>query len=314
MRIKSKRVVVTGGAGFIGSYLVKSLVKKGAKVTVIDLKAKPKDFTKKVNYIRGDARSLALMQKTLKVCNICYPLAAVYGGAKFIHQNQAKILSYNLELFSSVFNAAAKNKVGRIVFPSSAIVYHESLTTPAREEDLYSFPPTRNPYGFMKLVGEYFCHYFWSEEKVPYTIVRMFNVYGAGDTHEHVIPNFVKQALSGKYPFEIMGDGTETRVFTHVSDIVDGLIKISEASEAKNSEYNLSSEEEITMLELAKVVWKVSRRKEPFDANFVPIPSTTIRRRAVSAEKAIKNLGWKPKVPLERGIKEVVEWIKTSKK
>lgn len=312
--IRGKKLVVTGGAGFIGSYLVKSLVRKGAKVIAVDLKEKPNDFPKEVNYIRGDARKLKLMLNVLEGCDICYPLAAVYGGANFIHENPAKVLSYNLELFSSVFNAAAKNKVGRIVFPSSAIVYHESLTTPAREEDLYSFPPTRNPYGFMKLVGEYFCHYFWSEKKLPYTIVRMFNVYGAGDTHEHVIPNFVKQALSGKYPFEIMGDGTETRVFTHVSDIVDGLIKIGQSPQATNAEYNLSSEEEITMLELAKVIWKLTGRKEDFQANFVSMPSTTIRRRAVSAEKVIKNLGWKPKVPLELGIKEVVRWIKTSKK
>jgi len=313
MSLKDKRIVITGGAGFIGGHLCQYLSEKGARVWVVDIKEKPREFPSKVQYIKGDARNKHLLEKVLWDADICYHLAAIYGGGKFIHDNPALILSYNLELLTSVFEAAAKRPVKRIIFPSSALVYHESQVKPAVEDDVEKYPPTKNPYGFMKLVGEYFCYYFWRERRLPFTIVRMFNVYGAGDEHfDHVVPSFARCAVLGQ-PFPIIGDGSETRTFTHVSDIVRGLAQVADSKLAENQTFNLSGEQEISIIKLAKILWKLSGEKTSFKVKFQPMPSSLPAHRLVSSAKIAKTLGWRTTVSLEDGLKEVVEWIRTSK-
>lgn len=308
---QKQTVLITGGTGFIGRHLANHLLLLGCQnIRIADRHAKPSDLSSRITFTRGDLTDEMFVNDLFKGVTICYHMAALYGGAKFIDQNQATIFSKNLASFTAVFDAAAKHKIKRIIFPSSSLVYNETIATPVVEEDLFRYPPTENPYGAMKLVGEYFCKFYWNDWKLAYTIVRMFNVYGIGDTHQdHVIPRFVRFALSGK-PFPIMGDGTETRVFTHINDIVSGLAALGEAKKAKNEVFHLTAEEEISMIELAKRIWKLGGRKEPFKASFTPIPKTTPKRRSASAKKIKETIGWQPKVPLTKGLLELILWTK----
>lgn len=305
-----KRILITGGAGFIGSHLVPFLSKKGYDISVVDLKEKPANFVSSINYIQGDARDKKLMNSCLRGIDICFHLAAVFGGSKIINDYPAEILKSNSELLISVFEAGVENKVKRIIFPSSGLVYNENLTIPVKENDLYNYPPTHNPYGIAKLLGENFCRAYWHEKKLAYTIVRMFNVYGSGDIHEHVIPNFVKNIING-VPVSISGDGSGTRVFTFIDDIVDGLWIAATSEDAKNEVFNLSSEEEVRLIDLCRMIWKISGEKGELNVDYRKIIGYTPDRRSVSSEKIKRVLGWEAKTSLERGLNEVILWMRT---
>jgi len=310
--LKGKKILITGGAGFIGQYLSEYLIRKGAKVKIVDLKKRPDGINRKIDYIRGDIRNIDLAGKAAKDIDICFHLAAVYGGTRFINDNQADILNYNLQTFSSIFEALRNTKVKRIIFPSSSLAYNGNLKRALTEEDMDKDVPTGNPYGFMKLVGEYYCRFYWNQYKLPYTIVRMFNVYGIGDMHEHVIPIFVDKVLKNQ-PVPIMGDGTETRVFTNIKDIVRGLALLADSEKAKNQEFNLSGEKEISIINLAGLIWDLSGKRGDVKINFIPLPETAARTRRVSCKKIAK-LGWKEKSSFNQGLKEFIAWKKTLKK
>src|SRR5690242_184397 len=121
MDLQNKKIVISGGAGFIGTHLANRLIKDGVKVTSIDIKKKPKKLDAKVTYVKGDARNIKLLNKYLKNADIFYNLACDFGGAKYIHDESAHILSYNSEILSSTFQAAHESGVKRVVYPSSSL-------------------------------------------------------------------------------------------------------------------------------------------------------------------------------------------------
>ena len=310
MNLRNSRIAITGGAGFIGTHLANYFADNGAEVIAIDIKKQPKSLSSKVKFVNLDVRNQKKLQKYLKNCDIFYNLACDFGGAKYIHENSAHILSYNSEILASTFQAAAKSKVKRIVFPSSSLAYNEKIAGKINEEDLDKYPVTKNSYGFIKLTGEYYCSYFWEQYKLPFTVVRMFNVYGPGDTHTHAVPNFIKQSLKHELPFTIMGDGSETRVFTYVDDIVKGLALAGISKKSINQTFNLSSEKSVTMLELAEKIWKLSGNKEKFIKKLIPIPSSTPLKRSVSSKKVYNLLGWKAVTDFDEGLVKTIEWLK----
>jgi nucleoside-diphosphate-sugar epimerase len=309
-----KKILVTGGAGFVGSEVVKKLHQKGFKVRVADEIAKPKEFPS-VEYFQVDLTNYSQTLELFKGVDECVNLAARIGGVGYMSRYPAKILDDNNQILSTTFRAAKEARLGRMIYASTSMVYQRSKTYPSKESHTKEVAPPTNIYGFSKLLGEYYCKAFEEEYGLPYTIFRLFNVYGSGEkvyeeVGAHVIPDLAKKIVDGQYPLEIMGDGRQTRPFTHVSDAAEGIVLLVEkGKEAASEDFNIGSPVETKIIDLAKMLWKAAGRREPFKAKFVPEHThPTAHRRAVDPSKLAK-LGWKPKIKLEEGLEEVVTWL-----
>jgi nucleoside-diphosphate-sugar epimerase len=199
-----------------------------------------------------------------------------------------------------------------MVFMSSSMVYESAERFPSKEEDVARLPPPHTAYGFSKLIGEWYCRAFWEQHRLPYTIIRPFNAFGpeeqAGDQvgEAHVIPDLVKKVRDGQYPVELLGDGRQTRCFTHVRDIATGVIVAMESERAVNQDFNLSRPEEITMLQLAERIFALVHPGRPFKATYVPGFPSDIRRRIPDTTKARELLGWQAETSLDDGLREVL--------
>lgn len=310
------KILVTGGCGFIGSEVVKQLLAKGHHVIVADNLSKPESAVKQgYEFIKVDLADKAATEKAFQNVDICIHLAAKIGGIGYFHKYPATILSDNNKMYSSVFEAAVKNKIKRMVYVSSSMVFESTKHFPSKEEDIKNIPPPISAYGFSKLVGEWYCYSFWEQYKLPYSICRPFNAYGINEFpgeeigYAHVIPDLVKKVLSGKYPLELLGDGEQTRCFTHVSDVANGIITVALSPKAENEDFNVANPEEVKIIDLAEKIWKICKRKEPFKVNFARGFTYDIKRRVPDTTKIQTALNWKPEMKFEEGLQEVVTWL-----
>lgn len=311
------KILVTGGAGFIGSEVVKQLLQKGYKVRVVDdLSKKDAKVPNGVEFLKVDLTNKNAAIRAMKGVGFCIHLAAKIGGIGYFHKYPATILSENNKMYSSIFEAAVKNKIKRILYLSSSMVFESTKNFPSKEEDISKIPPPVSAYGFSKLVGEWYCQSFRDQFGLKYTIIRPFNAYGINEVpgdevgYAHVIPDLIKKILSGQYPLELLGDGKQTRCFTHVSDIAKGIILAMESKKAINEDFNIGSEKEIRMIDLAKLLWKKCNASQPFKVKYVPGFKYDIKRRVPSSKKARTILEWKPEKKLEKELPEIVTWIK----
>lgn len=311
------KVLVTGGAGFIGSEVVRQLIEKRYKVRVAD------DLSKSEAKIPQTAEFLGVdltdKRKTLKAMDgidFCIHLAAKIGGIGYFHKYPATILSENNKMYSSVFEAAVKHNIERLIYLSSSMVFESTKKFPSKESDLLKIPPPVSAYGFSKLIGEWYCHAFHEEFGLNYTIIRPFNAYGINEKPEeeigyaHVIPDLIKKILSGQYPLELLGNGKQTRCFTHVSDIAGAIIIAMESKLAINEDFNIGSEEEIKIIDLAKLLWEKFGMTKKIKVKFIPSFKYDIKRRMPSSKKARKILGWKSQMKLEKELPIIIEWVK----
>lgn len=197
------------------------------------------------------------------------------------------------------------------------MVFESTKKFPSREEDITNIPPPVSAYGFSKLVGEWYCHAFNDEFGLNYTIIRPFNAYGVNEApgeevgYAHVIPDLIKKILEGQYPLELLGNGQQIRCFTHVSDIAKGIIMTLDCKNAENEDFNIGSEKEISMLELAKLLWNKCKVGKPFQVKFVSGFKYDIKRRVPSTAKARKILGWKQEKIFDKELPTIIEWIKS---
>ena len=306
-------ILVTGGCGFIGSEVVRQLLAAGHKVRIADNLSKPS--AKPIpgaEFVKADLASPSDAREVMRGVRVCVNLAARIGGIGYFHRLPATILSENNQIYSSTFEAAAAEKIERMVFVSSSMVFESATSFPSREDELLKLPPPFTAYGFSKLIGEWYCRAFHEQYGLNYTIIRPFNAIGpeeeAGDEvgDAHVIPDLVKKIRTGQYPLELLGDGNQTRCFTHVSDIARGLIMAMDSPNAVNQDFNLGNSEEITMLELARRLYELCGDQRPFKVTHVPGFPSDIRRRVPDGSKAEKVLGWAPRVTLEEGLREVL--------
>src|SRR4030065_2796847 len=172
------------------------------------------------------------------------------------------------------------------------MVFESATSFPSKENDIEKIPPPVTAYGFSKLTGEWYCRAFWDQHKLPYSICRPFNAYGINEYPEkepgyaHVIPDIIRKILDGQYPLELLGDGKQTRCFTHVSDVADGIIMASLSKKSLNKDFNLGSSKEIKMIDLAKLIWGLTGQERKFKVRYVEGFMHDIRRRVPSNDKA----------------------------
>jgi UDP-glucose 4-epimerase len=317
-----KKVLVTGGLGFIGSNLVKRLISLGSKVVIVDDLSKGnagflineiKD-RKNILFVKRDLTK-EMIKDVIKDENIeiVFHLAARVGGIKYLHRYPATILRDNTLITINVFESIRDNNVEKIIYFSSSMVYERSSVFPLSEDLLTKIPPPITSYGFSKLVGEYIAKTYNEEYGIKYVIVRPFNVYGPGEFPgeerglAHVIPDLVKKAIEGQYPLEIFGTGDQTRSFIYISDLIEGVLLAAE--KGVNDDYNIGSEEEVKIIDLAKLIWNICGRKEPFAVKHLQPLKYGVQRRVPDISK-IKDLGWGPKVKLEEGLKYYINWYR----
>jgi len=314
------KFLVTGGAGFIGSEITRQLLDQGYSVRVADnLSKKDTQVDPRAEFIKIDLTDHKKTKSVFRSIDICINAAAKIGGIGYFHKYPATILSENNKIYSSTFEAAVANRIKRMVYISSSMVFESTTSFPSKESDIREIPPPLTSYGFSKLTGEWYCHAFWDQYRLPFSICRPFNAYGVNEFPEqepgyaHVIPDLIRKILKGQYPLELLGDGQQTRCFTHVSDVASGIIAVALHKNGQNQDFNIGTDKEIKMIDLAATIWNLMDMEKPFKVKFVKGFQFDIKKRVPNIQKIAKMINWEPKVKFEDGLKEVINWLKSQK-
>jgi UDP-glucose 4-epimerase len=312
------RVLVTGGAGTIGAAVVRRLLADPAyEVRVSDERPAPQWMREGCEVRTGDLRLPGQALKAMKGCAQVIHLAAIVGGIANFHRLPHTLTEVNNALYNSVIRAALDLEVERFVYVSSSMVFERAELFPTPEDYLPQCPAPISAYGFSKLTGEVYCRAAHDEHGFPYTICRPFNAYGPGEMPDsepgiaHAVPDLINKVLSGQRPLEIFGSGEQTRTLTHVDDIADGLVTAMGSPAALNEDFNISASRELTVLEIARIVWEAcGEDPDAFALAHLPAFSVDVQRRWPSVEKARKLLGWQARIEVEEGIAQTVRWLR----
>lgn len=315
---KDRKVLVTGGTGFIGSHVVEKLVDYGARVTVLDhiKKGKIKNIphlSKKVNFIAGNCDSPKEARKACKGQDVVMNLAARVGGIEYNRTHQASILSENLAIASVMIEAARVEKVERFLVVSSACVYPHDAKVPTAESEGFRGEPesTNGGYGWAKRMAEKLGMYYSEQYDMKVGIVRPYNAYGPRDHFNpktsHVIPALIARVLQGEDPLNVWGSGKQTRAFLYVGDLALGMIRAIEKYPVADP-INLGTNEEISIKELIKMIIAISgvNTKVIFD---VSKPDGSPRRNSDNTN-AIKHLNYKASTKLRTGLEKTIQWYR----
>ena len=299
------RVLITGGAGFLGSALANYLAQQGVHVRVIDdLSAgDPSVLDERVLFTRGDVRDIPKLWTLLRDIDVVYHLAARVSVPESILY-PVDYNAVNTGGTVSLMTAMRDAGVGRVVMASSATIYGEQTEQPIRE----TAPPNPpNPYAVSKLAAEHYVRAIGRLYNIETVILRIFNAYGPGQavppSHAPVIPKFVKQVLSGG-SVVIWGDGQQTRDFIYVDDVVRALAAAGEASVADGTIINVGCGRETSIKELARLIGEVAGKEvRPL---YNETKSGGIRRSVADITRAHELLGWQPQVRLEEGLRRLI--------
>ncbi len=313
---ENKKVLVTGGAGFIGSHLVEKLVKRNAKVSVLDNLQNGKEVNlesvkKNVRLINGNCQDPEDALNACKNQNIVMNLAARVGGIEYNRTHQATMIRDNLLIGTNMIETARKAGVERFLVVSSACVYPRncSVPTPESEGFLDEPEPTNGGYGWAKRMAELLGKYYREEFGMKVGIARPYNCYGPRDHFDpetsHVIPALIKRVFDGENPVKVWGTGRQTRAFLYVEDFAEGLMLIIERYPVADP-VNIGTDEEVTIARLIEKIIKISgvKTKIEFDTSK---PDGSPRRNSDN-KKAKEKLGFKAKITLDEGLRRTIKW------
>jgi UDP-glucose 4-epimerase len=312
------RVLVTGGVGMIGAAVVRQLLSDPEfEVRVSDQRQAPQWMREGCEVHTGDLRDREQAMVATRGCTHVIHLAAIVGGIANFHRLPHTLTEVNNALYNAVIDAALKCKVQRYVYVSSSMVFERAELFPTPEDYLPQCPVPLSAYGFSKLTGEIYCRAAHEEHGLCFTICRPFNAYGPGELPDaepgiaHAVPDLIAKALSGQQPFQIFGSGEQTRTLTHVDDIAAGIVIAMRSPAAVNEDFNISASRELSVAEIARIVWDACGR-DPSAFALDPQPSfpVDVQRRWPSVEKARRLLGWEARIDVEEGIAATVRWMR----
>lgn len=317
MNWNGERVLVTGGASFIGSHLVEDLVAEGANIRVADdlssgkmenLEAVEND----IEVIKGNLKHWKFAHKATKGIDTVFHLAADHGGRGYISQYPANCAT-NMSLDNIVYEAAAKNGVDRICFASSACTYPTDIQKERQRlsEDMVSFEERGGAYadevyGWAKLMGERSLQAYHEQYDIDTSVVRIFTAYGPRENETHAIVAFMAKAYAEQDPFQIWGDGEQTRNFTYVKDITRSL-RLAAENVTDGTPVNAGISRYITMNEAVEYIFKYLDW-EPEEINYMTNKPVGVRHRAADTTRAEELLDWEPQYTIEEGIKNTLDW------
>jgi UDP-glucose 4-epimerase len=317
------RALITGGAGFIGSHLAEALLERGDDVAIIDdlstgrmenvqhLKARPR-----FAYTIDTIQNRAVMAELVDNADVVFHLAAAVG-VRLIIESPVQTIETNVKGTELVLEVAAKKRK-TVMVASTSEVYGKANVLPFSEDNDIVLGPTsksRWSYACSKAIDEFLALAYFRERRVPVYIVRFFNTVGPRQTGQYgmVVPNFVQQALSGE-PITVFGDGKQSRCFTWVGDAVNAVIELAARGEAVGQVFNVGSENEITIADLADLVKEKTGSKSP--VVFVPYEKAyeegfeDMPRRVPDLAKIRQLIGYKPTVDLPEILDAIIEYYR----
>lgn len=315
------RVLITGGAGFIGSHLSDAYLERGDEVFCIDdlstgsienirhLKDHPR-----FHYTIDNVHNQPVTAELVDQCDVIFHLAAAVG-VKLIVESPVRTIETNVHGTEVVLSLANKKKK-KLLIASTSEVYGLSTEVPFREDGNLVMGATtkgRWSYACSKAIDEFLALAYWREKKLPTTVVRLFNTVGPRQTGQYgmVIPTFVKQALAGR-PITVYGSGKQSRCFCYVRDVVGALMKLMDTEESVGEVFNVGSNQEITILDLARRVKELTNSDseivfvpydEAYEEGFEDMP-----RRIPDISKVNKLIGFKPEMKLDGILKSVIDF------
>ena len=318
-----KKYLVTGGAGFIGYYLVNTLLTEGHSVKVFDNLVRSNE-NRLVNlkkfdnfeFINGDIKKFNQIEPHVKDIDCIYHLAAINGTENF-YKIPIEIMDVGIHGCMNILKASNNHNVRDVILASSAEVYQNADHVPTDETVSLSVPDPHNPrysYGLSKIFSEVYALNYKFNSNTRLKIFRPHNIYGPDMGYKHVIPEFIMNLKEMKKNsiFTPKGDITATRAFCYVSDLVDGL-KILEKSDVTKEIFHIGNDKEVSILELLKMIEQHMNLKIKISDNFLSEHSGSAIRRCPDITK-IKNHGYEPKISLENGLKNTIKWYVENKK
>jgi len=303
--METLRVLVTGGVGFIGSHLIRVLVRAGHQVRVLDNLSTGSvenlaDVLDAIEFVRGDVRDYGAVEYAVRGVDAVVHLAALIDVAESVEKPD---LYFDVNVRGTYNVAKASRNINTFVFASSSAVYGEPIKVPIPED--HPLMP-KSPYAASKVSGEAFVQTFANQYGFRPVILRLFNVYGPKQSRAYagVIIEFISRVSRGEPPI-IFGDGEQTRDFIHVGDVVEAIM-LSLRNERVRGVLNIGSGEGVTINHLARLILKLMGR-EDLKPIYAPPRPGDIRHSIADISRARKELGFKPKVGLEAGIKELIK-------
>ncbi len=308
------KILVTGGAGFIGSHLVEKLLDLGAEVTVIDTML----CGNKIAHLQGrknlsvhelDVNDIPGIKPLFKGQDMVFHLAAVVGVEE-TQDEPVKLLNVEVVGTSVIIALAAENKVKRFIFASSSEVYGDSAK-PMVEEGPYN---PKSTYALTKLVGEHFCAAYYQKFALEYTALRYFNSYGPRQDERFVLSRFVKRALAGQELY-VYGDGKQTRDFTYIDDTVSVTLLVSIMKEGACQTLNVGTGQALSIIDLAKLVLKHTGLTDKVKISFVDYDKRRSREievfsRLANIDRATRLLQYRPSTSLDEGMEKCIDWYR----
>jgi UDP-glucose 4-epimerase len=318
------RALITGGAGFIGSHLSEALLNAGHEVDIIDnlstgsirnvghLKSNPR-FRYTIDTLTNEPLLAELIDRN----DVVFHFAAAVG-VKLIVEEPVHTIETNVHGTEVVLKHANKKRK-KVVIASTSEVYGKSADVPFREDaDLVMGATVKHrwAYACSKAIDEFLALAYYKERGLPVIIVRFFNTVGPRQTGQYgmVLPSFVQQALSGS-PITVFGDGTQSRSFTYVGDVVECLLKLIDEPKAVGQVFNIGNKEEVTILKLAEIVKSLTASASPIE--FIPYDKAyeegfeDMPRRVPDLTKIRQLVGYEPKVQLNEIITKVIHYFRT---
>lgn len=331
-----QHLVVTGAGGFIGGYIVEEALSRGFKVTGVDNLSKygsaARTFENHHDYelIIGDASDTRFLEPIFENADHVIAGAAMIGGISYFHTYAYDLLATNERIIAATCDAAIavlpRKKLKKLTYLSSSMVFESTDMWPSHEGDQLKVPPPLSSYGFQKLAVEYFARAAWEQYKLPFTILRPFNCVGIGERRavgdediksgnislamSHVVPDLVQKILKGQNPLHILGTGDQIRCYTYGGDLAEGIMNSLNSENALNEDFNLSTSETTTVLELAELIWKkIYGDTKQFNYKSDPGFQFDIKKRIPATDKAERLLGFTANTKLSQMLDEVIPWI-----